>query len=144
MAAGAGLVLVDTKYEFGLDEQGSLTIIDEVHTPDSSRWWVAASYDERLAAGLEPESLDKEVVRRAYADIGYCIVYVSIIGESNGEGALPLGWKWSAAGAGPSWAKARPPSPSMAPVTAKGAEAAGSVAVESSGSGSSPSVSPRL
>jgi phosphoribosylaminoimidazole-succinocarboxamide synthase len=42
-----------------------------VHTPDSSRYWVAANYEERLAAGQEPESLDKEIVRRAYADAGY-------------------------------------------------------------------------
>jgi phosphoribosylaminoimidazole-succinocarboxamide synthase len=67
----AGLILADTKYEFGLATDGSLMLIDEVHTPDSSRWWVAATYDERLDAGKEPESLDKEVVRRAYAEIGY-------------------------------------------------------------------------
>jgi phosphoribosylaminoimidazole-succinocarboxamide synthase len=67
----AGLILADTKYEFGLASDGSLLLIDEVHTPDSSRWWVAATYDDRLAAGEEPESLDKEVVRRAYAEIGY-------------------------------------------------------------------------
>lgn len=67
----AGLVLADTKYEFGLAADGELLLIDEVHTPDSSRWWVAETYDERLAAGDEPESLDKEVVRRAFADIGY-------------------------------------------------------------------------
>ncbi|MGH9135156.1 MAG: phosphoribosylaminoimidazolesuccinocarboxamide synthase [Ilumatobacteraceae bacterium] len=67
----AGLILADTKYEFGLAADGSLLLIDELHTPDSSRWWVAASYDARLAAGDEPESLDKEVVRRAFAEIGY-------------------------------------------------------------------------
>ncbi len=67
----AGLVLADTKYEFGFDLDGTLLLIDEVHTPDSSRWWVAETLDERLAAGLEPESLDKEVVRRAFADLGY-------------------------------------------------------------------------
>ncbi|MDJ0771774.1 MAG: phosphoribosylaminoimidazolesuccinocarboxamide synthase [Ilumatobacter sp.] len=67
----AGLVLADTKYEFGLTADGELILIDEVHTPDSSRWWMADTYDERLAAGDEPESLDKEVVRRAFADIGY-------------------------------------------------------------------------
>jgi phosphoribosylaminoimidazole-succinocarboxamide synthase len=67
----AGLILADTKYEFGLTADGSLLLIDEVHTPDSSRWWVAATYDNRLAAGEEPESLDKEVVRRAFAEIGY-------------------------------------------------------------------------
>jgi phosphoribosylaminoimidazole-succinocarboxamide synthase len=71
IGAGAGLILADTKYEFGLTADGTLLLIDEVHTPDSSRWWVAATYDERLAAGDEPESLDKEVVRRAFADLGY-------------------------------------------------------------------------
>lgn len=67
----AGLILADTKYEFGLASDDELLVIDELHTPDSSRWWVADSYADRLAAGDEPESLDKEVVRRAYADIGY-------------------------------------------------------------------------
>jgi phosphoribosylaminoimidazole-succinocarboxamide synthase len=71
VAADAGLILVDTKYEFGLTDDGELLLIDEVHTPDSSRYWVAATYEERLAAGEEPESLDKEVVRRAYIDAGY-------------------------------------------------------------------------
>ena len=65
VAAAAGLILADTKYEFGVTADGELLLIDEVHTPDSSRFWVAATYDERLAAGEEPESLDKEVVRRA-------------------------------------------------------------------------------
>jgi phosphoribosylaminoimidazole-succinocarboxamide synthase len=63
----AGLILADTKYEFGIAETGELLLIDEVHTPDSSRWWVEDSYADRLAAGDEPESLDKEVVRRALA-----------------------------------------------------------------------------
>ncbi|HWM20505.1 MAG TPA: phosphoribosylaminoimidazolesuccinocarboxamide synthase [Ilumatobacteraceae bacterium] len=67
----AGLILADTKYEFGLASDDSLLLIDEVHTPDSSRWWIADSYDDRLATGEEPESLDKEVVRRAFAEIGY-------------------------------------------------------------------------
>jgi phosphoribosylaminoimidazole-succinocarboxamide synthase len=71
VAASAGLILADTKYEFGLSRAGELLLIDEVHTPDSSRYWVASSYQERLAAGQEPESLDKEIVRRAYADAGY-------------------------------------------------------------------------
>ncbi len=48
-----GLILVDTKYEFGLADDGSLLLIDEVHTPDSSRFWLASSYDERFEAGLE-------------------------------------------------------------------------------------------
>ncbi len=71
IGAAAGLVLADTKYEFGLTPDGDLMLIDEVHTPDSSRWWIAAGLEERLAAGDEPESLDKEFVRRAYADLGY-------------------------------------------------------------------------
>ena len=66
-----GLILADTKFEFGVDADGELLLIDEALTPDSSRWWVAETYDERLAAGTEPESLDKEVVRRALADAGY-------------------------------------------------------------------------
>jgi len=71
LAARAGLILADTKYEFGLAPDGRLLLIDEVHTPDSSRFWEAASYDERLAADAEPESLDKEIVRRAMVDAGY-------------------------------------------------------------------------
>ncbi len=71
VAAAAGLLLVDTKYEFGVADGDRLLLIDELHTPDSSRYWVAATYEERLAAGEEPESLDKEVVRRAFIDAGY-------------------------------------------------------------------------
>ena len=71
VAGAAGLILADTKYEFGLTPDDELLLIDEVHTPDSSRFWVAHSYEERLAAGEEPESLDKEVVRRALADAGF-------------------------------------------------------------------------
>ena len=71
VGARVGLILADTKYEFGLTTDDELIVIDEMHTPDSSRWWVADSYDDRVAAGDEPESLDKEVVRRAFADIGY-------------------------------------------------------------------------
>jgi phosphoribosylaminoimidazole-succinocarboxamide synthase len=71
VGARAGLILADTKYEFGITPDGRLIVIDEMHTPDSSRWWSADSYDERVDAGDEPESLDKEVVRRAFADIGY-------------------------------------------------------------------------
>lgn len=83
----AGLVLADTKYEFGLTADDELILIDEVHTPDSSRWWVAESYEQRVAAGHEPESLDKEVVRRALTDVGY-----------RGEGPVPElpGEVWSA------------------------------------------------
>jgi phosphoribosylaminoimidazole-succinocarboxamide synthase len=70
-AAEAGLILADTKYEFGTAADGSLLLIDEMHTPDSSRYWVAETYEERLASGEEPESLDKEVVRRALLAAGY-------------------------------------------------------------------------
>lgn len=58
-----GLILVDTKYEFGLDENGVVTIADEIHTPDSSRYWDASSYPERHKNGQEPISLDKEFLR---------------------------------------------------------------------------------
>jgi phosphoribosylaminoimidazole-succinocarboxamide synthase len=71
VARRAGLLLVDSKYEFGLDEAGRLYLMDEVHTPDSSRFWREATYAARLAAGEEPENLDKEFVRLAYADRGY-------------------------------------------------------------------------
>ena len=63
IAARNGLILVDTKYEFGVDDEGQITLADEVHTPDSSRYWHAASYKDRLANGEEPESLDKEFLR---------------------------------------------------------------------------------
>jgi len=70
-AKRAGLILVDTKYEFGIAPDGSLMLIDEVHTPDSSRFWLASSYEERFEAGLEPESRDKEFVRLFYSELGY-------------------------------------------------------------------------
>ncbi len=63
-AAQQGLILVDTKYEFGFDERGAIVLADEVHTPDSSRYWLASSYPERFAAGTPPETLDKDFVRR--------------------------------------------------------------------------------
>jgi phosphoribosylaminoimidazole-succinocarboxamide synthase len=63
ISAQNGLMLVDTKYEFGLDERGKITLADEIHTPDSSRYWRTATYADRLAAGVEPESLDKEFLR---------------------------------------------------------------------------------
>jgi phosphoribosylaminoimidazole-succinocarboxamide synthase len=71
IAAKNGLILVDTKYEFGRAPDGTVMLIDEVHTPDSSRFWKAASYAERLARGAEPENFDKEFVRLAYAEQGY-------------------------------------------------------------------------
>ena len=63
MAAERGLILADTKYEFGLDPQGRIVLADEIHTPDSSRYWLAESYEARFAAGERPESFDKDFVR---------------------------------------------------------------------------------
>jgi phosphoribosylaminoimidazole-succinocarboxamide synthase len=70
-ARARGLILVDTKYELGKDLAGKIVFIDEIHTPDSSRYWYAEDYEARLAAGEEPRSLDKEYVRRWYVDAGY-------------------------------------------------------------------------
>ena len=64
IAAKLGLILVDTKYEFGIDENGELRIADEIHTPDSSRYWIAETYTEKFANGEDPEGLDKEFVRK--------------------------------------------------------------------------------
>ncbi len=71
LAAKAGLIMVDTKYEFGLDRQGEVMLIDEIHTPDSSRFWLQESYAQRFEAGEEPENFDKELVRLFYVQHGY-------------------------------------------------------------------------
>lgn len=79
IALRRGLILVDTKYEMGFDTSTGLsaggndvlTIADEVHTPDSSRYWIAASYEERFAKGQEPESLDKEFFRLWLREQGF-------------------------------------------------------------------------
>jgi phosphoribosylaminoimidazole-succinocarboxamide synthase len=63
-AAKRGLILVDTKYEFGTDRDGRILLADEIHTPDSSRYWFAESYAERFAAGEMPDSFDKDFLRR--------------------------------------------------------------------------------
>jgi phosphoribosylaminoimidazole-succinocarboxamide synthase len=63
MARERGLILADTKYEFGTDAQGRIILADEIHTPDSSRYWFAESYPERFARGDKPESFDKDFVR---------------------------------------------------------------------------------
>ncbi len=63
VAAEKGFILVDTKYEFGKDDEGNIILADEVHTPDSSRYWIAATYEDRFAAGQEPENFDKEFLR---------------------------------------------------------------------------------
>lgn len=71
IAARNDLILVDTKYEMGIDEEGNLMVIDEVHTPDSSRYWIANSYEDHFERGEEPEMLDKEFVRRMIVQKGY-------------------------------------------------------------------------
>jgi phosphoribosylaminoimidazole-succinocarboxamide synthase len=67
-AAERGLILADTKYELGVTAEGEVIVIDEIHTPDSSRYWYADDYEARLAVGQEPRSLDKEYVRRYLAE----------------------------------------------------------------------------
>ena len=68
MAAERGLILADTKYEFGVDESGTIILADEIHTPDSSRYWKAGSYQARFEAGQRPESFDKDFVRNWVAE----------------------------------------------------------------------------
>ena len=63
IALERGLILVDTKYEFGFTPEGEIMLIDEIHTPDSSRYWQASSYQTRIDEGLEPENFDKEFLR---------------------------------------------------------------------------------
>jgi phosphoribosylaminoimidazole-succinocarboxamide synthase len=70
-AAERGLILVDTKYEVGKRPDGTLCFIDEVHTPDSSRYWYADDYEARFARGDDPRGLDKEYVRKTLVDRGY-------------------------------------------------------------------------
>lgn len=72
------LILVDTKYEFGIDENNELTLIDEIHTPDSSRYWIKDTYDGLFSKGEEPQKLDKEYVRQFLANKGFI-----------GEGKIP-------------------------------------------------------
>jgi phosphoribosylaminoimidazole-succinocarboxamide synthase len=111
IAKQAGLILVDTKYEFGIAPDGSVMLIDEVHTPDSSRFWKADSYEAQLQAGNEPENFDKEFVRLAYAEKGYrgdgeipqmpdslwaavseryITIYEMLTGEKFGAGRYPI------------------------------------------------------
>lgn len=71
VCAERGLILVDTKYEFGKTPEGELILIDEIHTPDSSRFWFEDTYAARFAAGQDPESFDKEYVRRFLAAQGF-------------------------------------------------------------------------
>ncbi|CDF36166.1 fusion protein of phosphoribosylaminoimidazole carboxylase and phosphoribosylaminoimidazole-succinocarboxamide synthase, chloroplast or mitochondrial precursor [Chondrus crispus] len=68
VAGDNGLILVDTKYEFGRDDDGTIRLIDEVHTPDSSRYWLSTSYKARTSKGEEPENIDKEFLRLWFRD----------------------------------------------------------------------------
>lgn len=79
LCADRGLILVDTKYEFGKTPEGDIVVIDEIHTPDSSRFWFSETYFERFDAGLDPESFDKEYLRRWLVSHGF-----------KGEGPIPV------------------------------------------------------
>jgi len=83
LAAERGLILADTKYEFGLDAVGRIVLADEIHTPDSSRFWKAATYEARLAAGERPDSFDKDFVRAWVAQ--RCDPYADAIPEIPAE-----------------------------------------------------------
>lgn len=67
-AAANGLILVDTKYEMGKDRDGNIVLIDEIHTPDSSRYWLSEGYEERFEKGLDPDNIDKEFLRLWFRD----------------------------------------------------------------------------
>lgn len=83
LAAERGLILVDTKYEFGLDAEGRIVLADEIHTPDSSRYWIAETYPAKFAAGERPQSFDKDFVRSWVA--ARCDPYVDPIPEIPAE-----------------------------------------------------------
>lgn len=70
-AAKQGLILVDTKYEMGLDNEGRIIVIDEIHTPDSSRYWRSDDYEQSLCEGRSPTAIDKEYVRLWLGEQGY-------------------------------------------------------------------------
>ena len=70
-AASRGLILVDTKYELGLGPDGKIVVIDEIHTPDSSRYWYRDGYDAAMSKGESPPAIDKEYVRLWLGDQGY-------------------------------------------------------------------------
>lgn len=78
VAAKQGIILVDTKYEFGVSPDGEIVLIDEIHTPDSSRFWFADEYEERLASGTPQKKIDKEYLREWLAERGFV-----------GEGEVP-------------------------------------------------------
>ncbi|HVI34097.1 phosphoribosylaminoimidazolesuccinocarboxamide synthase [Phenylobacterium sp.] len=79
LAAARGLILVDTKYEFGIDAEGRILLADEIHTPDSSRYWIGETYPAKFAAGERPDSFDKDFMRSWVA--ARCDPYVDAIPE---------------------------------------------------------------
>lgn len=79
IAAKQGIILVDTKYEFGLTPTGEIVLIDEIHTPDSSRFWFADEYEKRFASGEEQKKIDKEYLREWLAERGF-----------TGDGEIPV------------------------------------------------------
>ncbi len=79
VAARQGVILVDTKYEFGRMPDGKIVVIDEIHTPDSSRFWIADTYEAKMAAGEEPDNINKEFLRLWLSNQGY-----------RGEGEMPV------------------------------------------------------
>ncbi|MCA9719678.1 MAG: phosphoribosylaminoimidazolesuccinocarboxamide synthase, partial [Myxococcales bacterium] len=78
LARERGLILVDTKYELGVRPDGEIVLIDEIHTPDSSRYWYAETYAPAMARGEDPPSMDKEYIRRWLVSQGF-----------SGDGAPP-------------------------------------------------------
>ncbi|GAV66795.1 LOW QUALITY PROTEIN: SAICAR_synt domain-containing protein, partial [Cephalotus follicularis] len=88
-----GLILVDTKYEFGKGSDGSILLVDEVHTPDSSRYWIAHSYEDRFQSGLEPENIDKEFLRLWFKD--HCNPYEDqVLPDAPEELVSELSWRY--------------------------------------------------
>ncbi len=71
IAAAQGIILVDTKYEFGVNAEGDIVLIDEIHTPDSSRFWYADEYEKRFESGEEQKKIDKEYLREWLAERGF-------------------------------------------------------------------------
>ncbi|PKU70354.1 phosphoribosylaminoimidazole-succinocarboxamide synthase, chloroplastic [Dendrobium catenatum] len=93
VALDHGLLLVDTKYEFGKDSDGNILLIDEVHTPDSSRYWIASSYQERFNACLEPENVDKEFLRLWFKD--HCNPYEDqVLPDAPEDLICELAWRY--------------------------------------------------
>ncbi|KAK9110965.1 hypothetical protein Scep_018484 [Stephania cephalantha] len=88
-----GLILVDTKYEFGKGSDGTVLLIDEVHTPDSSRYWMAHSYEHRFKSGLEPENVDKEFLRLWFKN--HCNPYEDeVLPDAPEELVCELAWRY--------------------------------------------------